>query len=240
MSPPIYFTNMHKQTYNVIMQAYTHPLTLQVQELFIDSDLTPDVTCLLLAELNTYFETRTIAHSDNLPVLVKTLYARNDNAMYSIISVCDVGGYEAVLITPLQHIIKESSQQALTYLKASGQYEGVTLHTEISKLNALLKVVLELLKNSTRTSRKAIGDSVKEIDFPDDETLQVFYECGRKVSYDSLEEGEDSLDEENNVYLCRHCNKYHQGRASAVNAPPVDYEVKLGRYKTAWRRYHKI
>jgi hypothetical protein len=222
------------------MPFFTHPLTLQVQEIFTESDLAPEVTRLLLDELNSYFVRHTITYSENLPAIVETLYAIADQKMYTIVSVCDFHGYKAVLLPPLQHLIKDSSKETITRLKMSGKYEGVSLHAEIMKVNTLLKHVLELLRSSTRSTRKAIGLEGKEVEFPDDETLKIFYECGRKVSYDSKEHAESNVTSENALYRCRHCNKFHQGRKKAVTAPPVDYEVKLGRYKTAWRRYHKI
>jgi hypothetical protein len=224
------------------MSAKTHPLTLQVQELFTDSDLTPEVTSLLLNELDEYFVSNTLDYSDNLPSVVRNLYEIGDNEMYTIISVCGFNGYEAVLIRPLQHIIKAASQKTIDFLRESGHYEKYALHAEILKVNTLLKTVLELLRNSTRTTRRAIGNGVatEEIEFPDYETLKAFYECGRKVTYESMAEGEAKLEYVNNIYLCVHCNKYHQGQPKVSTAPPVAEEVMLGRYRTAWRRYNKI
>lgn len=224
------------------MSVKTHPLTLQVQELFIDSALTPEATRLLLDELDRYFVSSTLDHSANLPSVVSNLYAIGDHKMYTIISVCGFNSYEAVLIPPLQNIIKPSSQKTINFLRESGKYEKHALHAEITKVNSLLKDVLELLKNSTRTTRRAIGNGVPtpEVDFPDYETLKAFYECGRKVSYKSIAEGEANLEYLNNIYLCAHCNRYHQGQSKVSSAPPVAEEVKLGRYRTAWRRYNKI
>lgn len=226
------------------MSSYKHPLTLQVQDLFTDSALTPDVTRILLDELDGYFMSITLDHSRNLPSVVDNLYAIGDHEMYSIISVCGVESYEAVLIPSLQHLIKGSSQQTLTFLRESGKYEKQSLHVEITKVIQLLKAVLELLRNSTLTTRRAIGSGVgvptKDITFPDYETLKVFYECGRKVAYQSDEEGKEKLFSCNSLYLCVHCNKYHQGRPSIPNPPPVSEAIILSRYKLAWRRYNKI
>lgn len=224
------------------MAIKTHPLTLQVQELFTDSELSPEATCLLLEELDSYFVKNTLHYSDNLPEVVQRLYAIGDQQMYTIISVCGFNGYEAVLLPPLQHLIKSSSQKTINLLKSSGNYESELLHEEIKKLNRLTKAVLELLKDSTRTSRRAIGHGVatQEFEFPDYEILKAFYECDRKVAYESIAEGESNLEYGNNVYLCVHCSKYHQGKAKVSTAPPVAEEVVLGRYKTAWRRYNKV
>lgn len=225
------------------MVSYTHPLTQQVQELFIDSELTPDVTCLFLKELNDIFVGNTIMHSNNLPAVVRRLYEIDDNQIYSIISVCTLDGYEAVLLPQLlPEVFKNARNKTVELLKKSGKYAGKELYDEIFKLGALLAIVIRVLKHSTRTSRRAIGngESSHEIEFPDYETLKAFYECGRKVAYASFGEGEANLEYNNNVYLCIHCNKYHQGQPKAATAPPVAEEVILGRYRTAWRRYNKI
>lgn len=222
--------------------SFNHPLTLQIQELFTDSELSPEANYVLLEELNSYFVRNTLNYSNNLPEVVQSLYAIGDHKMYTIISVCGFNGYEAVLMPPLQHLIKSSSQKTINLLKSSGNYENQLLHEEIKKLNRLTKAVLELLKDSTRTSRRAIGHgtATQEVEFPDYDTLKVFYECGRKVTYESVTEGESNLEYGNNVYLCVHCGKYHQGKAKVSSAPPVAEEVILGRYKTAWRRYNKV
>lgn len=225
------------------MSSYTHPLTLQVQELFIDSELTPDVTFIFLKEVNDLFVSQTILHSNDLPLVIRKLYAIDDNEMYSVISVCGVNGYEAVLMPQLPpFMFKQARTETVELLKASGKYAGKELYNEILKVGNLLHAVFALLKDSTRTSRRAIGNAelTQTVEFPDYETLKAFYECGRKVSYESMVEGEANLGYNNNIYLCAHCNKYHQGQPRVATAPPVAEEVILGRYKTAWRRYHKI
>jgi hypothetical protein len=225
------------------MSSYTHPLTLQVQELFIDSELTPDATFIFLKEVNDLFVSQTILHSNDLPLVIRKLYAIDDNEMYSVISVCGVNGYEAVLMPQLPpFMFKQARTETVELLKASGKYAGKELYNEILKVGNLLHAVFALLKDSTRTSRRAIGNAelTQTVEFPDYETLKAFYECGRKVSYESMVEGEANLGYNNNIYLCAHCNKYHQGQPRVSTAPPVAEEVILGRYKTAWRRYHKI
>lgn len=226
------------------MSAKTHPLTLQVQELFIDSELTPDVTCLFLKEVNDLFISATIIQSDKLPLVISRLYAINDNEMYSVISVCGVEGYEAVLIPQLSpSTFKKARTETIKLLKSSGKYVGQDLFDEILKVGNLLNSVVRLLKDSTRTSRRAISNEMlptHEVEFPDYKILKAFYECGRKVSYNSVPEGEANLEYNNSIYLCVHCKKYHQGQPRVTTAPLVPEEVVLGRYKTAWRRYNKI
>lgn len=225
------------------MSSYTHLLTLQVQELFIDSELTPDVTYVFLKEINDLFVSKTITQSNYLPAVVRRLYEIDDNAMYSVISVCGFDGYEAVLMPQLHPVMfKKARTETIGLLKASGKYTGKELHDEILKVGSLLRSIITLLNDSTRTSRRAIGNGVltQKVEFPDYETLKAFYECGRKVSYESMGEGEANLEYNNNIYLCGHCNKYHQGKPRVSTAPPVAEEVILGRYKTAWRRYNKI
>lgn len=224
------------------MPSYKNPLTLQVQELFIDSELTPEVTGMLLDELNGYFTSKTLLHSNDIPTVIRHLYSIGDHERYSIISVCGFHGYEAVLIPSLQPFLKSTSHKTISFLKESGKYEREVLHAEILKVNQLLKAVLELLRNSTRTTRRAIGHNelAEEFEFPDNETLKVFYECGRKISYDSIETVLNELNDETNAYLCKHCGRYHQGRFSVPGATPVPEGVMQGRYKTAWRRYKKI
>lgn len=225
------------------MSSYTHFLTLQVQELFLDSELTPDATCVFLKELNNLFVSKTITQSNYLPAVVRRLYEIDDNEMYSVISVCGFDGYEAVLMPQLHPVMfKKARTETIELLKASGKYVGKELYDEILKVGYLLQSVITLLNDSTRTSRRAIGNGVstQEVVFPDYDTLKAFYECGRKVSYESMVEGEANLECNNNIYLCVHCSKYHQGQPRVSTAPPVAEKVLLGRYKTAWRRYNKI
>lgn len=207
----------------------------------MDSNLTPKVNFLLLEGIDKYFKERTIEVSDNLPHLVKKLYAIGDGNLYTIISICNHDGYQAVLLPPLTQFIRHSAKEAINFLKESREYNNESLGKPIREINTLMKVALEILRDSTRSSRKAIGDiPAGEVEYPDYETLKSFYECGRKVKYDSLEEAESKLAESNNVYLCDRCSHYHQGRPIAHKAPVVPEEIKLGRYKTVWRRYHKI
>jgi hypothetical protein len=226
------------------MSPYTHPLTLQVQELFIGSELTPDVTCLFLSEINDFFVSHTIIHSDNLPLVVSRLYEIDDKEMYSVISVCGVTGYEAVLIPQMvPAMFKKIRTETIEFIKASGKYSGQELYAEIDKVGGLLNAVNRLLRDSTRTSRRAISNDIspsQEIEFPEYDALKAFYKCGRKVAYKTVIEGETNLEYGNTIYLCVHCNEYHQGKNRVSNAPVVAEEIMMGRYKTAWRRYHKI
>lgn len=208
----------------------------------MDSTLSPDATRFLLNELDSSFAKGTLAYSSDLPYVVRSLYAIGDQEMYSIISVCGFEGYEAVLVPPLMTLTKSSLVSTIQMLKDSGKYEKESLQTEIAKATQLLRAVLELLRDSTRTSRRAIGHGVatEEFEFPDYEILKAFYECGRKVAYESIAEVESNLESGNDVYLCVHCSKYHQGKSKLYSAPPVAEEVILGRYKTAWRRYNRV
>lgn len=206
----------------------------------MSSHLTPEVNFMLLKGIDDYFKSQTIEITDNLPRLVKKLYAIGDGKLYTIIGVCYQDQYEAVLTTPLLNFIRSSSQEAISFLKESSE-RGESLEIAIRDVNDFMKVVLEVLRNSTLSSRKAIGDSaVKEVEYPDYGTLKAFYECGRKVKYHSYEEAESNLERVNSIYLCSSCSHYHQGRAVARNAPPLPEDIKLSRYKTVWRRYHKI
>ena len=210
----------------------------------MDSELTPDATGILLKDINDLFVGKTIVRSDNLPSVIRKLYAIDDNEMYSIISVCSSVSYEAIL-TPqfAPYMFKTARTNTIELLKSSGKYAGKDLHDEILKVGNLLNSVFGLLKHSTRTSRRAIGNglpSTREFEFPDYEILKAFYECGRKVSYESVIEGEANLEYNNSIYLCTHCNRYHQGQPRVSTAPQVPEEVVLGRYRTTWRRYNKI
>lgn len=223
-----------------IMEAERHPLTLLMEELFISSHLTPAITSCLLRGVDSYFKANTIAISDNIPALTEQLYSIGDNEMYTIVSFCNQQGYQAVLLPQTTHFIRHSSQEAVKYIRESENYQKEQIAEEIGKINRLMKAALYILRDSTRTSRQAIGLSNKTIDFPDFETLERFYQCGRKTQYLSQDDAMTNLSKDNRVYQCPHCTYYHQGRTALQNAPTIPHEIKLGRYKTAWRRYHKI
>lgn len=223
------------------MRTERHPLTLQIQDIFLASHLSPDLNFLLIEGIDDYFKNSTLAISDDLPRLVKKLYSIDDNKIYTIISVCSQDQYQAVLLTPLLSFINHSSKNAITFLKQSGELSGHALADAIKDVNDLMKIALELLRDSTLSSRRAIGDKpVEDIEYPDYETLKSFYECGRKVKYSSYEEAESNLDAVNSVYLCPLCSQYHQGQSTARKSPPIPEDIKLIRYKKIWRRYHKI
>lgn len=223
------------------MRTNLHPLTLQVQELFLDSNLTPKVNLMLLKGIDDYFQQQTIACSNNMPQLVDKLYLIGDNEMYTIISTCNHSGYHAALMPAIQGIIRSSAKDTIKYIKESGEYQKEDLSKVIKDVNVLMKSVLLVLRDSTRTTRRAIGTTdFKEVEFPDYETLKVFYECERKVRYGSVEEGNAGMIAGNNIYLCPHCSGYHQGQARVAGAPEVPLNVQLGRYKTAWRRYNNV
>lgn len=223
------------------MSAERHPLTLQVEELFLNSNLTPKLNFLLLQGIDDYFKQQTIEISDNLPYLVKQLYSIADDELYTIISWCNHDGYQAVLLHPLSQFIRESAKETIRFVKESDEYRNKSLEKAIRGVNALMKIVLEVLKDSTRTTRKAIGYvPAPEVEYPDFATLKRFYECDRKVRYDTYEEAESNLAEQNDAYACPHCFRYHQGRATLRNAPAIPEEITRGRYQTVWRRHHKI
>lgn len=223
------------------MTTERHPLTLQVQEIFLNSHLSPNINFLLIEGIDEYFKRSTLDISDNLPRLIKKLYSIGDNKIYTVISICSQNQYKAVLISPLTHFINHSAKNAITFLRQSGAFNGNTLQTAIKDVNDLMKIALEVLRDSILSSRKAVGDKpIEDVDYPDYETLKSFYECGRKMKYSSYEEAESNLDAVNSVYLCPICSYYHQGRAPSVKSLPISEDIKLSRYKKIWRRYHKI
>lgn len=229
--------------YAFLMSSYCkNPLAQQIQELFVDSPLTPDLTALFLSSLDDVFMKHTIMCSDNLPAVVEHLYGIDDGNMYAVISVATVDEYKAVLIPLLSPIIRGAAVPVINHLKESGLYAGVTLNEEIKKLTKFLSFVLEVLTNSIKTKRKAIGNggNPNEVVFPDDEVLRAFYECGRKVAYPSADTSGIVVYSENSLYHCKRCQQYHQGRTSVANAPVVPDEIMMSRYKSTWRRYKKI
>lgn len=217
-----------------------HPLTEQVEELFLSSELSPTITNDLLDTVDQYFKDKTVEIGDHLPSVINNLYAIEDHKLYSIISICYRDRYEAVLIPSLVHFILHVQKGVLNRVKLSEQYQGVELGKVVSNVNKLLRLIYETLGSSMVTTRRAVGvDEKAPVVFPDVETLKVFYECKRKVKYASKVEAEQAMVSRYEAYRCLHCSHYHVGQPS-VTGVTLPESVRLARYKRVWRRYHKI
>lgn len=223
-----------------VMTIQRHLLTLQIQELFLDSKLPPNVTLMLFNEIDAFFVGETIQQSDSIPPLLQQLYALDDDEYYSIINVSYLDGYQAVLLPALRkNIWRGSFSGTQKYIKETYFNDKEVLREMMDSLNRLTETIQKMLTISTRTTRKAVGITpYADITFPDDETLKLFFECGRKIAYKSLEDVRNNLEEGNTMYRCSHCAKYHQGKAKAADAPVIPENVQLMRYRAVWRRYH--
>lgn len=211
-----------------------------VDEIFSMSPTSPFVTNKAVNLLKTYYRENTIMVSDDFPEIKEALYSIEDHQMYTIFSLCfeDVYSYHLMLAKKVMPF------DVLTNIIGSVKEELELTGPEIGELYAALKepifVLSEVLKSSTRTSRRAIGFGINEIPLPDMDELKTFYECGRKASYVTQQEAEKVAEgqKENAAYKCPHCGLYHQGRPPTGDK--IADEIMLSRYVTAWRRYHKI
>jgi hypothetical protein len=210
-----------------------------VDEALLLSPSPPTIVSTLRAELCRHYAQATIMVSDDYPSIIDKLYGINDGVMYSILSLSFEDEYTFFLL-PAQDVAPNKTINAfLTQLKMRNDYNGEETMKVVMALHVTTRTLNELLTNSTRSSRRSVGNNKKaDPKLPSLAKMKAFYECERKVKYTSVADATEQLEEGNNVYLCEHCGQVHQGKEPT--GQPIPQYIMNGRYSTAWRRYHKI
>lgn len=219
-----------------------HPVTLVLEPLFTSTSLDPEALERCKQSVNEYLTEIIFFQSEDFVETLNTLYALNDKKTYSILQMGTSSGYTYFLMPCQQGLRYAAVREACRYLKKSGKYHGEVLGAELKKVYLLAEgIVVEVAKTLTYMKRSATGikDEV-EVEYPTVEKLKLFYECGRKISYASTDEAEAALWDENDIYLCRHCAKHHQGKSPKENDVEVDDQTRLKRFQRVWRYSHNL
>lgn len=219
-----------------------HPVTQQLQPLFNSTSLDAGAVDLCKQAVDEYLREIIFFESEDFVETLNTLYALNDKKTYSLLQIEDDAGYTYFLMPSRQGLRAVALNSACLYLKESGKYQRELLKVEQMKAQALAgSVVVEVAKNLTYMKRSATGikDEV-EVEYPPVETLTLFYECERKIAYESAYEAEAGLRGGNDVYLCRHCGKHHQGKSPKEAEVQVDEQTRLKRFQRVWRYSHNL
>lgn len=200
-----------------------------------------DARQILLESLRKYFENLVLLETSSHDEALQFLYSQNDNKTYDVLSIRNSDHYD-MFVTPSNDKFHEVVRfPAINFLKSSGRYEKEKLHLQLSELGKNVMQLRKILrKDYTFTSRVATGNTVDSFEYPALDTMKVFYECERKVKYDSPDESIDSLHTQCHFYSCDYCGKYHQGRPRQEGTlmTPDDVEM-MKRYKRVWNQYHR-
>lgn len=200
-----------------------------------------DARKLLLESLRKYFDNIALLETTSHDEALQFLYSQNDNKTYDILSVRNGDHYD-MFVTPSNDRFHDVVKfPAANFLKASGRYEKEHLHIQLAELGTNVRQLRKVLrKDYTFTSRVATGNTADSLEYPSLETMKFFYECERKVQYDSPDESISVLDARCHFYSCNHCGKYHQGRPRQEGTLKTPDEVEMmKRYRRIWNQYHR-
>jgi rubrerythrin len=209
-----------------------------IEEVVALSTLPPVIASIVRNRLITYYDNHTLLVSEDYPDVLKTLYSYDDNKKYCIISLTSSEGYPFILLPYMEAHYPKVFSEIIVEVKNKFELSNSEIGAVVEKIQQVRKSLKEIIDSSTRTSRMATGFTESNFAFPPVEVMQKFYECGRKAVYYSYEETQRLLMADNDVYKCKHCSFYHQGQTPTGDEIPQ--EIKEGRWRTGWRRYHNI
>lgn len=191
--------------------------------------------------VDAYFQENIFFESASFLEVLNTLYALNDNQLYSILQVGNGSDSTYFLMPSNRQGLRKATKTPYEYLKDSGNYQRESLALELGKLKELVEAIcISVAKTLTYMSRRATGiKETEEVQYPPVVELKLFYECKRKIAYDSANAVVEGLFEENEAYMCSHCQKYHQGKSPSRVEEVTDTSY-LKRYKRVWRMRHKL
>lgn len=221
----------------------SHPLMMSLGDFRPAENLDEDVLDFLVSSLGAYIIEHVIFRGSHYRETLDFVYGLNDGELYSVISAAHDDHYDFFVIhadyfhpRSIKHMhFQQVLLDCRTFLKNLKRYEGKQLAVQLQYLRSTIK---EMKKSLVYTSRRGSGLTEDEgVVFPSLDELKLFYECERKTSYDSFEEGLEHRENCNMVYLCEHCGRYHQGHPPQVSSDGADPAKTLKRYKLTWRRY---
>lgn len=225
----------------MVVMTELHPVTCQLQPLFDSTSLDAVAVELCRQAVDDYFQQSIFFESESFLEVLNTLYALNDNNLYSILQIGNSTGYTYFLMPQRQGFRRAVAKPPYEYLKSSEHYQRENLAVELKKVQGLVDAICVcVMKTLTYMTRRATGiKEAEEVHYPSFEELKLFYECKRKMAYDSVDAVTAGLFEENEAYLCSHCQKHHQGKSPSKVEEVADTSY-LKRYKRAWRMRHRL
>ena len=200
-----------------------------------------DARKIVLDSLRNYFEGIVLFETSSHDEALQFLYSQNDNKTYDILSIRNGDHYD-MFVTPSNGKFHEALKfPAVKFLKSSGRYEKEQLHYQLAELGRNVMQLKKILrKEYTFTSRVATGNTPDSLEYPSLDTMRVFYECERKVQYESPDAALNALDKRCHLYSCGYCGKYHQGRPRQEGTLRTPDEAEmLRRYRRVWNTYHR-
>ena len=212
-----------------------------ISQTFTMSTLNPKQVGFITQFLTNFYVKNTVFISTDYVELAHKLYEFKDNQMYSIVAV-STPEYEYLMFLVKGETKKTSliSRGLLNVLKEESTLVGEQMGAFVTQFHADFEMWKELIQNSTRSTRLSVSETnVDDFVSPSKEDLQLFYECGRKTKFVTIEEANDrATSSGKNVYKCSHCGYYHVGsEPSGMNIPS---HVMEGRWRTAYRRKNRI
>lgn len=233
---------MKKSWRRIVMMSELHPVTQQLQPLFDSTPIDAVAAEVCKRVLDEYIRGIIFYENEDFVETLNTLYSLNDKKTYSILEIETNSGYTYFLMPCTQGLRQVIFHAGSRYLKQSGKYSGKALGVEMRKVSALAELIVEAVtKSLTYMKRSATG--IKEevvVEYPPVEKLQLFYECERKIAYESLMKAGAELWDGNKAYLCSHCKQYHQGRTPKEEDEAVEDSTYLKRYQRVWRYSHHL
>ena len=221
-----------------------HPVARALNNFEPVGKLDEDVLSYVVTMLSKHTIEHIIFRSSDYNETLGFVYGLNDNELYTVISAPHEDHYDFFVIhsdyfhsrSAHHRHFNEVRYACVDFLKNLNRYEGQQLSQHLKDMGDAIKDMKDSL---SYTARRATGvKEQQEVVYPPFDRLKLFYECERKVRYDSLQEGLKNCEDWNTVFQCEHCNHYHQGRPRQVAPEEVDPAKTLQRYQVTWKRYH--
>lgn len=220
-----------------------HPIARALRDFHPAQEVDVDALNYVVTVLSAYTIEHLIFRSSSYRETLDFVYGLNDDQLYTVVSAPHDDHYDFFVIhsdyfhpRSANHMhFREIRYSSVDFLKNLNRYEGQQLGMNLKSMGEALK---DMKKSLTYTARRAIGvTEEQEVVYPHFDRLKSFYECERKVRYDSVEDGLRSCEDWNKVYRCEHCSHYHQGRPRQVTPEDNDSAKVLQRYQVTWKRY---
>ncbi len=216
-----------------------------MSDLFNESPLRPQLSSLLILELEAYYANEVLLVTDSDSEMREFIYGTKSQELYAVLAFTfpygnGYSGYTYVIIKASNLKPTIVWKHIVALYKDSNDYAtlremGLFIQNSLSPFFRAWEELLEASVRSRRSNSQNKELSSTEYVYPEISVLQQFYECGRKVSYTGKEIAQQHLNhKDDEVYQCQWETHYHVGKAPTGTIIPT--EIAIGRWKTAWRR----
>lgn len=221
----------------------SHPIMMTLGEFNPVENMDAEVFDFLIDLMGRYLIEHAIFRSSHYRETLDFVYGRNDGQLYSVVSSAHDDHYDFFVIhsdyfhyKSIKHMhARQIFMDCVSFLRSLNRYQKEEIASQEIYIHSVLRQIRRTLVYTRRR-----GSGVKEdkgVIYPSLDELKIFYECERKISYASLEEGLKYCDGNKEVYRCEHCGGYHQGHPPQVSPEDGDPVKVINRYKLTWRRY---